>query len=509
MSASVQTDTEAVSTQTSENDTQSGLTSGRDDMDTLNPSIVWFRSDLRVKDNPALSAAASRGNPIVCLYILEDSGRRRGGASRWWLHQSLLSLKRSLAKIGAALVLRSGNPAEILNDIISQTSADTVFWNRRYDADGMETDKDLKRDLKDQGVRVSSYKANVLFEPWEIEKNSGGFYKVYTPYKRACLSKGVSRGPLAAPDRIEGIKTDTSETVDSWELTPKTPDWSKPISESWEPGETGAAAKLVRFLHEGGIDGYKVNRNMPALDGTSQLSPHLAFGEISPYQIWSAATAPDVDAPSEDLETFLSEILWREFSYQLLYFNPQLASENFQPRFDAFPWEKTDDFLPNWQKGQTGYPIVDAGMRQLWQTGWMHNRVRMIVGSFLVKHLLLDWRHGEKWFWDTLVDADPASNAASWQWIAGSGADAAPYFRIFNPMTQGDKFDKSGDYVRRFVPELKDMPNKYLNSPWEAPDYVLRSAGVELGKTYPRPIVDHATARKKALSAFAETKEPA
>ncbi|MEP4433676.1 MAG: deoxyribodipyrimidine photo-lyase, partial [Hyphomicrobiales bacterium] len=458
---------------------------------------------------PALTAAVMRGNPIICIYILEESERKRGGASEWWLHQSLSSLEKSLAEIGGTLVLRSGAAGHILDCIISETSADHVFWNRRYDADGMGTDKNLKLSLRAQSVDVSSFKANVLFEPWEIEKNSGGFYKVYTPYKRACLAKGVARGPLAAPDKITSAKTTKSETLDTWKLTPTEPNWAKPIAQSWEPGETGAVEKLVRFLHEGGIDGYTVNRNMPALDGTSQLSPHLAFGEISPYQIWSAATAPDVDAPSGDLETFLSEILWREFSYQLLYFNPQLASENFQARFDAFPWQKNDALLRKWQTGQTGYPIVDAGMRQLWQTGWMHNRVRMIVGSFLVKHLLLDWRHGEKWFWDTLVDADPASNAASWQWIAGSGADAAPYFRVFNPMTQGDKFDKSGDYVRKFVPELKDLPNKHLNSPWEAPECVLQSAGVELGKTYPKPIVDHATARKKALSAFAETKETA
>lgn len=477
--------------------------------DNGEPSIVWFRSDLRVKDNPALTAAVERGSPILCLYILEDEGRDRGGASRWWLHQSLNSLNQSLKTIGGVLVLRKGLPEQILPDLISETSATAVFWNRRYDAEGMATDKALKLNLKSQGVSVSSFKANVLFEPWDVEKKTGGFYKVYTPYKRACLARGVSRGPLKAPDKIEPFGLVPSDTLESWQLTPHSPDWSKSISESWLLGEVGAAARLIRFLHEGGIEGYKTNRNFPAIEGTSQLSPHLAFGEISPYQIWAAATSPDVDAPAEDLETFLSEILWREFSYQLLYFHPKLASKNFQPRFDAFPWAGNTNHLAHWQRGNTGYPIVDAGMRQLWQTGWMHNRVRMIVGSFLVKHLLLDWRHGEEWFWDTLVDADPASNAASWQWIAGSGADAAPYFRIFNPMTQGDKFDKSGDYVRKFVPELKNMPDKHLNSPWEAPECVLQDAGVELGKTYPKPIVDHAVARQKALAAFAKTKETA
>lgn len=509
MSDATDTDEESVSTNKPDNDDQSILGSGTPATNALGTSIVWFRSDLRIKDNPALTAAVERGSPIICLYIYENDGRERGGASKWWLHQSLTSLEKSLTGIGGALVLRKGDPAQILSDIISETSADSVFWNRRYDSDGMETDKALKLNLKNQGVGVSSFKANVLFEPWDIEKKSGGYYKVYTPYKRACLARGVSRGPLGAPDKIETVDAVQSEALESWELTPQAPDWSMTIAQSWNPGEAGAADKLTRFLHDGGIDGYKVNRNTPAIEGTSQLSPHLAFGEISPYQIWAAATSPDIDAPSDDLETFLSEILWREFSYQLLFFNPELASENFQPRFNAFPWANNADQLPHWQRGNTGYPIVDAGMRQLWQTGWMHNRVRMIVGSFLVKHLLLDWRHGEEWFWDTLVDADPASNAASWQWIAGSGADAAPYFRIFNPMTQGDKFDKTGDYVRRFVPELKHMPNKYLNSPWEAPEYILQSAGVELGNTYPKPIVDHAIARQKALSAFAKTKETA
>lgn len=477
--------------------------------DDNSPSIVWFRSDLRIKDNPALNAAAKRGNPIICIYILEKDGRCRGGASKWWLHQSLSALEQSLAPIGGTLILRSGDPEQVISDVISETSASAVYWNRRYDSDGMETDAALKTTLKACGITVDSFKANVLFEPWEIEKLSGGFYKVYTPYKRACLARGVSRGPLAAPKAIHTLKSIKSDPLESWNLTPNSPDWSRPMAESWNPGEAGAAERLMSFLHDGGIDGYKLNRNLPAIEGTSRLSPHLAFGEISPYQIWALATSPDIEAPTQDLETFLSEILWREFSYQLLYYNPKLANKNFQPRFNTFPWKSNTELLPNWQQGNTGYPIVDAGMRQLWQTGWMHNRVRMVVGSFLVKHLLLDWRLGEKWFWDTLVDADPASNAASWQWIAGSGADAAPYFRIFNPMMQGDKFDKAGKYIRMYVPELENMPDKYLNAPWEAPEHVLKSASVKLGVTYPKPIVDHAVARQNALAAFAKTKETA
>lgn len=475
--------------------------------DNNTPSIVWFRSDLRLKDNPALNAAIDRGQPVVCLYVLEESGRSRGGASKWWLHQSLSALERSLAQIGGTLILRHGDPEQVISDVISMTSASAVYWNRRYDADGMEIDAALKTTFKARGIFVASFKANVLFEPWEIEKLSGGFYKVYTPYKRACLARGISRGPLVAPTAINTPNSIKTDPLESWHLQPNSPDWSEPIAKSWKPGESGAAERLMSFLHDGGIDGYKLNRNLPAIEGTSRLSPHLAFGEISPFQIWAAATSPDIETPEHDLETFLSEILWREFSYQLLYYNPKLANENFQPRFNSFPWKSNTDLLPSWQKGNTGYPIVDAGMRQLWQTGWMHNRVRMVVGSFLVKHLLLDWRLGEEWFWDTLVDADPASNAASWQWIAGSGADAAPYFRIFNPMMQGDKFDKAGKYIRMYVPELENMPDKHLNAPWEAPEHVLKSAGVELGITYPKPIVDHAVARQKALAAFAKTKE--
>lgn len=478
---------------------------------STSPSIVWFRNDLRVTDNPALLAAVKRGAPVICLYILETGRRDIGGASKWWLNQSLTALSKSIDELGGTLILRAGEPQSVLQQMVENTGAAAVFWNRRYDKRGMETDKSAKLQLKNHGLEAKSFKANVLFEPWEVEKKTGGYYKVYTPFKRACLSVGVDRSPYPAPENI--LSTDAeipTDALSDWNLHPKSPDWSESIADAWTVGETGARERLNAFLHDGGIIGYDTDRNLPAKDGgTSCLSPHMAFGEISPYQIWASASAPDLDVPSRDQEKFLSEVLWREFSYTLLYFNPDLRRRNFQPRFDAFPWGGNMELLPSWQNGQTGYPMVDAGMRQLWHTGWMHNRVRMIVGSFLVKHLLLDWRHGEAWFWDTLVDADPANNAASWQWIAGSGADAAPYFRIFNPMTQGAKFDQAGAYIRKYVTELKDMPDKYLNAPWEAPEDVLKRAGVELGKTYPRPIVDHSVAREKALLAFAKTKEDA
>lgn len=473
-------------------------------------SIVWFRKDLRLSDNSALREAVERGGPVICVFILETGRREMGGASKWWLHHSLAALSASISQLGGELVLRRGDPVEILEDMAAASGAQNVYWNRRYDAQGMETDKQVIARLGARCIVAQSFKANLLFEPWEIEKKSGGYYKVYSPFKRACLAAGVDRHFRAAPGRLPSPERQpASDTLEDWGLHPASPDWSRSIAETWTPGEAGAKARLSAFLHDGGIVGYRTRRDLPAAEGTSRLSPHLAFGEISPYQIWAAATAPDLEIPAPDLETFLSEILWREFSYTLLYFNPDLATRNFQPRFDAFPWRDNAELLPHWQTGRTGYPMVDAGLRQLWQTGWMHNRVRMITASFLVKHMLLDWRHGEDWFWDTLVDADPANNAASWQWVAGSGADAAPYFRIFNPISQGEKFDRDGAYIRRYVPELKDLPTKYLNAPWKAPEDVLKHAGIELGKTYPKPIVEHSVAREKALSAFAKTKEAA
>ncbi len=290
---------------------------------------------------------------------------------------------------------------------------------------------------------------------------------------------------------------------------PTKPDWSKGFGKVFTPGEKGAQARLTKFLHKG-LKGYAELRDRPDLDNTSQMSPYLRFGEISPLQLYhtvrTARESGETDASQKDVEIFCKELGWREFSYALLYHYPDLATKNFQPRFDDFKWRTTNTALKQWQRGLTGYPIVDAGMRQLWETGWMHNRVRMVVASFLIKHLLIDWRDGEQWFWDTLVDADPANNAASWQWVAGSGADASPYFRVFNPILQGVKFDPKGDYVRRFVPELKNLPNKYLHQPWIAPENILEEAGIELGKTYPKPIVDHDAARTRALSAYKDTR---
>jgi deoxyribodipyrimidine photo-lyase len=474
------------------------------------PAIIWFREDLRLTDNPALHAAVSSGRPLVLLYILDEQTkglRPLGGASKWWLDKSLRALAADIKQAGAQLTLRSGQSADVLDTVIEETGAESIFWNRRYDQPERDLDAAIKEDLAQRGLDVSSYNARLLNEPWQVETNAGGYYKVFTPYWRAARNNFVARDTYGRHKKLSGPKPE-SESLDDWGLHPSNPDWSTGFDD-WTPGEDGAIARLTDFL-DGPIDGYKEDRNRPDLDiSTSGLSPHLRFGEIGPLQIWRAVHA-GMEAgtiPEKDGHTFLSEIGWREFSHTLLFYNPALASENYNDSFEFMPWRKDKNAFDAWTKGQTGYPMVDAGMRQLWLTGWMHNRVRMIVASFLTKHLLLPWQDGEAWFWDTLVDADPANNAASWQWTAGSGADAAPYFRVFNPISQGSKFDETGDYVRRFCPELKNLPHKYLHAPWEASEEILNKAGIQLGKTYPKPIVDHSGARQRALDAYDTLKE--
>ena len=468
------------------------------------PIIVWFRRDLRVADNPALSEAVKSGQPVICLYILEtEKERELGGASLWWLHHSLESLSKDLAAIGAKLILRKGQAFRVLDRLIEETGTDSVYWNRRYDLGPREIDAAIKADLIGRGLTVKSFRANLLSEPWTVKTKTDNYYKVFTPYWRAAQDSLDTSDPLPVPTSITSYADDIkSESLGALGLLPTTPDWGAKMAPHWTIGSKGAKQALKQFL-SGPVTDYTEDRNRPDKeDGTSKLSPHLAFGEISPKQIWHAC--------KDDLNTarkFLAEIGWREFSYVLLYHNPKLATENFKSAFDAFEWNHSENNLPAWQHGQTGYPFVDAGMRQLWQTGWQHNRVRMVTASFLIKHLLIDWREGEKWFHDTLVDADPASNAASWQWVAGSGADAAPYFRIFNPFTQGEKFDPNGDYVRKFIPELKHLPNKFIHRPWEAPKLVLLEAGVKLGENYPEPIVDHKFARDRALAGYKATRE--
>lgn len=475
------------------------------------PVIIWFRNDLRIEDNPALYAARESGRPVIAIYILdEEAEHASGAASRWWLHHSLQSLSNDLKQAGVKLTLRKGDPRQTLVDLVEETGAEAVFWNRRYHQSHIDVDKALKSDLQEAGVKVETFNGNLLREPWEIETGSGNPYRVYTPFWKSLRSMGPSRAKLCPRIRtIDGPNSaPKSDSLKDWSLTPTKPDWAKEFPETWTPGEQGARGRLNYFLRET-IDNYAEGRNRPDCEFTSRLSPHLAFGEISPLKIWTTVRekVDEGEISGAAAEKFLSEIAWREFSYNLLYYNAEMPSAPLRSEFKEYPWRNDSKMLSAWQKGETGYPIVDAGMRQLWRTGWMHNRVRMIVASFLIKDLLIDWRKGEAWFWDTLVDADLANNSASWQWVAGSGADAAPYFRIFNPVTQGEKFDPNGDYVREFVPELAKMPSKHIHAPWKAPQDVLEKAGVTLGKNYAKPCVDHAQARRRALEGYDQIKE--
>jgi deoxyribodipyrimidine photo-lyase len=480
------------------------------------PSLVWLRDDLRLDDNPALIAGAADG-PVVCVYVLDDSGksgRPLGGAARWWLHHSLARLGESLAERGVTLILRSGDPDILIPELATAIGAGSVHWNRRYYGWSKPMDSAIKQILTDKGIKVESHKANVLTEPWEIKTGSGGYFKVFTPFFRAATASCDAWAAFAcdAPALVGATINCSSDTLEDWKLLPTKPNWAGGLADMWVPGEVGGKANLDAFM-SGAIKGYKDNRNVPSVVGTSRLSPHLRFGEISIRRVWNATRATMAKSPDlqSDGQTFLSELGWREFSTQLVYHYEDFPDQSWKPEFRAFPWTHDQKALTAWQTGQTGYPIVDAGMRELYATGWMHNRVRMIVASLLVKHLLQDWRAGEAWFWDTLVDADIANNAAGWQWVAGSGADASPYFRIFNPMTQGENFDPKGKYVRKWVPEIARLPDSLIHRPFDAPSDILRATGITLGQTYPRPIIDHATGRARALDALAslKTKIPA
>jgi deoxyribodipyrimidine photo-lyase len=444
---------------------------------------------------------------VIPVYILEHAENQQwspGGASRWWLHHALLSLDKSLH---GKLNIYQGDPLVILTELAENNNAGAVLWNRCYEPESIERDGLIKSSLKDAGLNVQSFNGSLLWEPWQVLKKDDTPYKVFTPYyRRGCLSKSAPRRPLAQPANMRLHKLENNLTIEDLSLLP-TIGWDKKMHEHWDISEEGAKDRLDEFVFNG-IQDYREGRNFPNKKNVSRLSPYLHFGQISVNTAWYAANdaAALIDNES-NLDTFLSELGWREFSYYLLYHFPALPTKNLQPRFDVFPWaQNTDADLRAWQKGETGYPLVDAGMRELWETGYMHNRVRMVVGSFMVKNLLIHWHHGEQWFWDCLVDADLASNSASWQWVAGCGADAAPFFRIFNPVTQSEKFDKQGDYIRRFVPELANMPAKYIHAPWLAPAEILAAAGVEIGTDYPAPIVDIKESRERALAAFKLTK---
>jgi deoxyribodipyrimidine photo-lyase len=471
------------------------------------PALVLFRHDLRIADNRALLAAAASERPVIAAFVLDEESpdtRPIGGARRWWLHHSLLALAASLSKLGIELCLRRGEMAKVASDIARESDAEFIFWNRRYDPPAIEADKKMKSALEEIGVRCESFEGHLLHEPWRIKTGSGNHYRVYSPFWRAFVEAGEPREPLPAPKSLRAwTGTLASDSLDDWNLLPTKPDWAGGLRQAWTPGEAGAHEALDAFV-EGAINGYGENRDFPAKVTTSRLSPYLCHGEVTPFQAWHAVGA--TAANPRDVEKFRKELAWREFSWHLLFHNPTLSTENFNGDFGRFPWQRNEKSLKAWQTGNTGYPIVDAGMRELWQTGWMHNRVRMVVASFLVKHLLIDWREGEEWFWDTLVDADPGNNPASWQWVAGSGADAAPYFRIFNPILQGEKFDPEGNYVARFVPEISRLDARRIHQPWSASRLELSAAGVKLGDDYAVPVIEHQHARDRALAAYKEIK---
>ena len=474
------------------------------------PALVWLRNDLRTADNPALFHAVDSGAPVLPVYIFDEKAPHApGAASRWWLHHALTALGKTLTEAGSPLILQRGPAAETLKALIAETGAETVYWNRRYYPAHVEADKALKAALTADDIAVHSYNGNLLREPWELQTKTGSHFKVFTPFWRALQQAGPARDATTPTVKKMNSpkKAPASDTLSDWALLPTSPNWAKEIASVWSPGEQGAHDRLHAFLDDG-INHYTDGRDRPDQEFTSRLSPHLAFGEISPLTIWKE-TRLRIDAGDASpgaAEKFLSEIAWREFSCNLLFHHGDLPEAPLRKEFDAFAWRDDEAGYNAWTSGQTGYPIVDAGMRQLWRTGWMHNRVRMIVASFLIKDLLVPWQRGQAWFWDTLVDADLANNAASWQWVAGCGADASPYFRVFNPVTQGRKFDPDGDYVREFFTELAALPAKYIHAPWEAPEDVLQQAGVTLGKTYPMPILDHATARRRALDHYAKAK---
>ena len=464
-------------------------------------AIIWLRQDLRLTDNPALHEAVENNSQVIPLYIFDKKHGGKwsmGGAYKWWLNHSITELQNQ-----CDLVLREGDSYDELIKLVKEAKVDAVYWNRRYEPYSIHSDAEIKKQLEQQGVKVYTFNGSLLFEPWEIQNLSKQCYKVFTSFWKMCVKTGVNRLPLpmAIPKYTIKIK---SLSLSSLKLLPSKPNWAKEFGKYCMPGEKNAKKLLNEFLDEK-INHYADGRNFPAKRVGSDLSPYLRFGEISPLQIWHEVQSKKLHEKNlneKDVNMFLSEIGWREFSYHILYHFPHLHEKNLRENYDNFPWSFSKNHFNAWTKGLTGYPIVDAGMRQLWLTGAMHNRVRMIVASFLIKHLLIDWRKGEEWFWDTLVDADLAANAGNWQWVAGSGVDAAPYYRIFNPTLQGERFDQDGEYVKTWVPELKNLPKKYIHSPWLAPKEILKTAQINLGENYPLPIVEHVAARDRALAAY-------
>jgi deoxyribodipyrimidine photo-lyase len=472
-------------------------------------TLLWFRQDLRLTDNPALRAALE-SDAVVPVYIwapTEEAEWPLGAASRWWLHHSLTRLDAELRRLGSRLTFRAGTDSlRILLDLAHECGATQIVWNRRYEPAIIARDTAIRTALRDAGIESKSFNGALLHEPWTIKNKSDQPFQVFTPFWRHVRGLPDPPEPLAAPPRMAAPpRWPVSSSLDALELRPKI-DWAAGFRAAWEPGAATALTHLQHFLRES-FDEYPTLRDRPDLPGTSRLSPHLHFGEISPREIWHAVRRFGSERGQHSTwreSQFLSEVGWREFAHHLLFHYPRTPGRALRPTYDDFPWRTDPGALRAWQRGATGYPIVDAGMRQLWHTGWMHNRVRMIVGSFLVKDLLLPWTAGAEWFWDTLVDADLASNTLGWQWVSGCGADASPYFRIFNPVTQATRFDPNGTYVREWIPELARLTSDWIHQPWAAPPGTLDDAGVTLGASYPQRLVDHSLARARALEALAK-----
>jgi len=467
-------------------------------------TIVWFREDLRLEDNLAISS--SEGS-CLALYLWapqEEGGWEYGGASRCWLHAALEDLERQLRERGGQLVIVDASESSSLYELqrfVKLYSVRRVVWNRRYEPAAVKRDTDMKRILRAEGVEVQSYNGRLLHEPTKVVNQSGRPFQVFTPFWKHCLQKTVEQPVVENAECRQWLRSDQGIELGRLDLLP-TSSWGMAMMQSWVPTRVAALKRLEKMV-QGGAAKYEKLRDRPDYDGTSRLSPYLRFGQIGPRELYHALTNGNERAHS----AYLRQLYWRDFAHHLLYHFPNTVTQPLKPQYALFPWEEHEEIKERWRKGRTGYPIVDAGLRQLWQTGWMHNRVRMIVGSLLVKHCLQDWMTGARWFWDTLVDADLANNTLGWQWIAGCGADASPYFRVFNPMIQGKKFDPRGDYVRQYLPELAELPIEFIHCPWEASDMELAAANVRLGDTYPKPVIEHGRGREKALNAYQQFKD--
>jgi len=470
----------------------------------MTTSIVWLRHDFRLTDNPALYYAAQHSNKVVPVYIHapeEANLWQAGQASNWWRHHSLTNLEQAIAQRGGRLIIRQGKSLEELLKLCQELKASTVYWNQTYTPGLTQRDQGVRNALESIGVDHYQYNGSLLHTPGTILNKEGKPYRVFSAFWATCQRLGLGQTPLPAPSSLYDCKL-ASIPISELKLLPNIP-WDQHFYEHWQPGEAHGLNQIERLCEER-LDGYHHNRDYPAIEGTSRLSPYLALGEVSPRQIVTALlnTFMRRTLRASECDSFIREIGWREFAYHTLQHFPESIEKVLNPRFEKMPWQQNPELLNAWQQGKTGYPIIDAGMRELWQTGWMHNRVRMIVASFLTKNGMIHWQHGARWFWDTLVDADLASNSFNWQWVAGTGLDAAPYFRIFNPIRQSEKFDSKGHYIRCWLPELKALPDKWIHTPWKAPADILQHANISIGDNYPAPVLDLGITRKHALSCF-------